>query len=224
MIEEGGRHRVQPALDRRAPLRRQRHQAEAEDQRDHQHLQQFAACKGADEVVGEDVEQELIEAGVRRRGCLGRGFRALGGRGRGGDVTEPLADADQIAEQQAECQRNGRHDLEIENRDQADLADPLDVTGGDDAGCDGEKHEGCDRSLDQAQKDVAEHFHRGGEFGPCEPDDDAENHADGHLETQTPPERLLRRRRDAGRCEALVLRRCHRAHACFLDMLVKAAL
>jgi hypothetical protein len=96
-LEERIRDPVQPRLDRAALVHAEMQQPSAEDERDHEHLQQFAARERADEVLREDVEDEP-ERGMR----LARWQRRLGtgGRGRGG--AHALSDAEQVPTQKSE--------------------------------------------------------------------------------------------------------------------------
>jgi hypothetical protein len=180
-LEEGVRNGIQAALDRSALVRLQVQQPRAEDEGDHQHLQQFALGESPDEVVREDIEDE-----VYRRVRLPRRHRRLH-TGGGGSGRHSLTCAQQIAGDQPECQRDGGNDLEVEHRDQADLADPLEVAGRDDADRDAQEHQRGDSRLDQAQEDIAQYFELRREGGKEEADRGTEHHGEDDLEAQAFP-------------------------------------
>lgn len=225
-LEECRRDRIEAVLDRNPLLRFKRHQAKAENNRNHEHLEQLAARESSDEVVGKDVEQKLIEGDMGGGGGLCRSFRRLCRRLRCDDVAHVLSDADEIAEYQPECQRNRRQDLEIDHRDETDLAHSLDVAGSDDADGNGQKNQWRDGGLDQAQEDVAENLEGSGEVGPDQPDDDPQHHADHDLESEVLPERSLGRRgrmnickiRLGGCCRGHPMSSCHVVPPCLPEM------
>ena len=161
-------------------------QRRAEDDGDHQHLQQFALGEGRDEVVREDVQDE-VHRRVRLSCRHGRLHAGCGGGGR-----DALADPEEIPGKQAKRERQRRDDLEVEHRHQADLADALEVTGRDDADRHAQEDQWCYRRLDQAQEDVAQDLEVGRKGREYESDGGAEDHGDDDLKAEVLPERLLR--------------------------------
>ena len=94
------------------------HHRKAEQDREQQNLQYLAICEGADHRVGNDVQEE-IDA-LLRFGLLGvAGHRLRIGHG----AAKAGAWANQIADGEPDHQREGRNDLEIEQRLDADAAD-----------------------------------------------------------------------------------------------------
>ena len=98
------------------------HQREAEQDREQQHLQDFALREGADHGVGNDVQEE-VDA-LLRLGLLGVAGDRL--RVRHG-AAEARAGPDHIADDKTDHQREGGDDLEIDQRLDADAADLLGI-------------------------------------------------------------------------------------------------
>ena len=167
----------------------QHHQRKAEQDGDQQHLQDIAVGKGADEAVGDDVQDELD--GRLVRGAVG----ILGDRGRiAGGAAEPFARAREVADQKADGQRQRRHDLEVDERLDADAADLARVLDVGDAGDDGAEDDRRDGHLDQLDEAVAERLHPRalGDVGRQPADQEAEHDGDQHLHVEELVERLVR--------------------------------
>ena len=176
-----------------------RHQREAEEDGEQQHLQDVAPGEGADDRVGDDVDHEVDRL---LRLCLLHVGRDRGGIGLAG---QPAADIDEVADDQADHEREGRDDLEIDQRlhaDAADLARVLDVA---DAGDDGAEDDRCDHHPDQADEAVAQRLHPvvGREVREQPAGQDAQYQREQHLDVEHAIPRPGRRR---GR------RACHCCH------------
>ena len=128
-------------------------QRKAEQDGDQQHLQDVALGKGVDEGVGNDVEDELD-----RRLGVGLGGEAFDGLGvqRGKIGIEAGARLGHVGHHQADHQRKGGYDLEVEQRLAAHPADFLHVLHAGDAVHHGaEDHRGDDH-FDEFDETVAE--------------------------------------------------------------------
>ena len=128
----------------------QRHQREAEQDGEQQHLQDVAFGEGADHAVGNDVEYEVDRLLLGR--LLGEGRH----RRRVGLGADAAADLEQVADDEADHQREGRDDFEIEQRLDADAADFLGALDMRDAGDHGAEDDRRDHHLDQLDEAVAE--------------------------------------------------------------------
>ncbi len=104
-----------------APLA-ERHQRKPEQDREQENLQDFAGRKRADHRVGNDVQEE-VDGLLRLRllGIIGHGL------GVGHGAAEARAGPHQVADQKPDHQREGRNDLEIDQRLDADAADLLGI-------------------------------------------------------------------------------------------------
>ena len=181
-LEERVRDGVQAALDRGALVSLEVQQCRAEDDGDHQHLQQFALGEGPDEVVREDVQDE-----VHRRVRLSRRHGRLHA-GPGGCSRNAFADPEEVAGEEAEGKRDRRDDLEVEHGHEADLADALEVSGRDNANCHAQENERRNGGLDQTQEDVAQDLELCGKGREQEADRGAEHHGDDDLEAEVRPQ------------------------------------
>jgi len=170
-------------IDERAhhmPALAQHHQRETEQDGDEQHLQDVALGECADHRVGNDMEDELDRRLVR--GARG----VIGDRVRVARATEAVAWAREVADQEADGQRKGRDDLEIDERldaDPADLARILDVR---DTRHDRAEDDRRDGHLDQLDEAVAQRLHPRalGDIRRHPADQEAEDDGDQHLHIQ----------------------------------------
>ena len=127
------------------------HDGEAEQHREQQHLQDLALREGADDGVRNDVQDEvdrLLAFGLL--GVVGDGLRV------GGGAAEARARLHQVADDQSDHQREGRDDLEIDQRLDADAADLLGVLDVGDARDHGAEDDRRNHHLDQLDEAVAE--------------------------------------------------------------------
>jgi hypothetical protein len=165
-------------------------QREAEQHREQQHLQDLALGERVDDGVRDDVEQEAD-----------RGLH-LARPGVGGDllgVERVRVDVhagtglDGVDHHQADDQRDRAHDLEVEEREAAGLADLLHVLHAGDADDDGAEDDRRDHHLDQLDEAVAERLHRLAGLRPEMAEDDADDDRGDHLRVERLVERLLGR-------------------------------
>ena len=127
----------------------ERRAGHAEEQREHDDLQDLVVRHRLDERARHEVRDELLQR--ERRGLeIGRGLRV------GQRQIEVLAGPQQIDHDQAEQQRDERGADEPEHRLGADPADRLGVAHMRDADDQGREHQRRDDHLDQAQEDVGE--------------------------------------------------------------------
>jgi hypothetical protein len=158
---------------------------DAEQDREEQHLQDVALCKGADDGFRDDVHQE---AGNRR-------FMRLGGVGGDGLAIERCridvhagAGMQDVADDQADDQRQRRENDEIEHRLASDAADLFQVRHAGNAGGDGEEDDRRDDHLDEADEGIAERLQAGAEIRPEMADQHAGDDGTDDLEIQVPIE------------------------------------
>lgn len=178
--EQHAREPVDEVGDDLAALAEVREHA-AEQQCDQQDLQDFALRECIDHRVRDDVHQEVDRRlpvrlrRVRRDGLAVERRRI--------DV-EADARTQDVRGREAEHQREGRHDLEVQQRLAADAADLLHVLHAGDAGDDRTEDDRADHHLDQLDEAVAERLHVGGdrrvEVAEDHADDDGEDHL--HIE------------------------------------------
>ena len=181
------------------PLRAERVEREAEEEREKQHLQHVALGKGADHAVRDDVEQEVHRA-LHLPGL--RVLRDRLGIEAGGIDVHPGAGLDDVHDHQTDDERERAHDLEVEQRVAAGLADRLHVLHAGDADDDRAEDDRRDDHLDELDEPVAEGLHRGAGLREEVPEQDADDDSDDHLEIERLVAPLL------GRC-AGVMRVCH---------------
>ncbi len=153
-------------------------QGEADQQGDQQGLQHLAGGQRGEHRGRDDAEQELGGAAV-----------ALGGLGRagGGDLVveaEPLTRVQQVADDQADGQGEGRHHDEVAEREPAHLADAGGAAHRADAEHDRAEDHRLDHHLDQRDEGVAERLELDGEVRGDQPDGDAEAHGDDHRDVE----------------------------------------
>ena len=82
------------------------------------------------------------------------------------------------------AERDRRDDLEIDQRLDADPADPFQVAGAGDAVHDDAEHEHRDDHLDELDERIAERLELDRRLGPDEADDDADDERQHHLAEQ----------------------------------------
>jgi hypothetical protein len=157
-------------------------QAKARQHGDHQHLQQVALGEGAEEGVGDQVQQ----IGDQALAVLGLGQVAGGDLGiqRGGIDVEPPPRLHGAPDDQADHQGQGRDHLEIEQRFDAHPAERLDVAHPGDAAGHGAEDHRRDHQLDQLDEGVAQRLQRHPDRRPQGPDQDAERDGDQNLHVQ----------------------------------------
>ena len=128
------------------------HQGKAEQDREQQHLQDLALGEGADHRVGNDVQEE-IDA-LLRLGLLGDSRRLSPASAM--PPPKPAPGLHHIADDQPDHQREGRDDLEIDQRLDADAADLLGILDMRNAGDHRAEDDRRDHHLDQLDEAVAE--------------------------------------------------------------------
>ena len=127
------------------------HQSKAEQNRKQQNLQDLARREGADDGIGNDMQEE-IDAFLGL-GLLGiAGYRLRIGHG----AAEARARTHHVSDDQPDHKREGGDDLEIDQRLDADPADFLRILDMGDAGDDGAEDDGRYHHLDQLDEAVAE--------------------------------------------------------------------
>ncbi len=178
----------------------QRHQRKAEQDGEQQHLQDVAPREGADHAVGDDVQEEIDRL---LRFCLldvawpPPPHPAVRSRSRAPDL-------DQVADDQADDQREGRDDLEIDQRLDADAADLLGILDMRNARDHRAEDDRRDHHLDQLDEAVAERLDPviGREVRQLPADEDADHDRDQHLNVEyfVPGFRHARRRSGCDHC------------------------
>ncbi len=166
--------------DRRSLLAELR-ERDAEQAGEEEHREQLVRGERADHTARDDAEQEVH--------CV-RQLRAAGLRldrtrvecGRVDIETSPRLE--DVGDHQAEDEREGGHDLEVEDRLETDPPDRLDVADLGDAGHHDTEDERRDHHLDELDESVPERFQIGAEAGPEMADGDAGDNSDEHLEEQ----------------------------------------
>ena len=165
-------------------------QREREQDREEQHLQDLALGEGADDGVGNDVHQEFDRA-------LLPGLRGVDLDRFGIDRAHVDVHADaglqDVDHDQADDQRQRGHDLEIDQRLQADAADLLHVLHAGDAVHHGAEDDRRDQHLDQLDEAVAERLHRHADVRIELPEQDADHDRGQHLHVEMGVERFARR-------------------------------
>ena len=127
------------------------HQREAEQDRKQQDLKDFALREGADDGIGNDMQEEidaLLRLGLL--GVAGDGLRVRHA------AAETRAGLDHIADDKTDHQREGGDDFEIDQRLDADAADLLGILYMRDAGYHGAEDDRRDHHLDQFDEAVTE--------------------------------------------------------------------
>ncbi len=156
-------------------------QCEAEQDGDQQDLQDLAFGERVHEGVRDDVHQEVH--GRQRLGLV-RVLRDRVGVEVGRVDVETGARFDQVGDDQADRQREGRYDLEVDQGLAADEADLFHVLHAGDARDDGTKDHRGDDHLDQFDEAVSQRLHRGGDARIIYAQQDTENNRDQYLDIQ----------------------------------------
>ena len=157
-------------------------QRQAEEHGEQQHLQDVPAREGADDGVGNDVQEELDRAVALLGGAGIRGDRVhVGGRRIEADAAARLHHVD---DHQADGERQHRGELEVDQRAEADPADLLHRAHLRDADDHRGEHDRRDQHLHQLDEAVAERLHRRGPRGVDEPEDDTDGNRRQHLHVQ----------------------------------------
>ena len=86
-----------------------------------------------------------------------------------------MAGREQKSQQQADSERDRRHDFEIDQRLEADPADFFQIAGAGDAVHDDAEYDRRDDHLNELEERVTEDFQRNGEIRRRHAEDDAEN-------------------------------------------------
>ena len=162
------------AAQDRLTLATHRLQRETDEQRDEQRLQHIAFGQRREQRVRDDVLDEVHESAglVRLLGELGAlACRALG-------QVHAASGVDQVADHQADRQREGRHHQEVDERQAADLADGGGFAHRPDAQHDRAEDDRRDHHLDQADEHRAEHADALADLGREQADGDAGQHRD----------------------------------------------
>ena len=193
-LEDRGRERLQEVEHRLAALA-DHGQRQAEQHREEQHLQDVARGEGADDRLRDDVLQEADDAGVMRLG--GVALHRLGIEAGGIDV-QAGAGLDQVADDEADDQRQRREAQEIDHRLAGDAPDLLHVGHAGDAGRDRQEDHRRDDHLHQLDEGIAERLQGGALFRPEMAEQDARRDGEQHLHIEMLV-KLLRARRLSGR-------------------------
>ena len=153
-------------------------QRETEQHGEQQHLQDLALRECVDDGARNDVEQEIGRAlhlaGLR---VGGDALRVECGRI---DV-HAGARLDDVDDRKSHDERDRAHDLEIEERVAARLADLLHVFHAGDADDDGAEDDGRNDHLDELDEAVAERLHRGTRVRKEVPEEDTDHDGNDHL-------------------------------------------
>jgi len=145
---------------------------ESDQQRDEERLQHVARRHRGEQCVRNDVGDKVHRAALGA--CLTGQFRALAGVAR--DV-EPFARFDQVSDDQAYCQRKGRHHQEVADGQAAHFADRRCAQLAD-ADHHGAEDDRGDHHLDQLDEQLTEHAQRLAGVGRHQAQHHAGDHAD----------------------------------------------
>ncbi len=155
--------------------------AKTREDRDQQHLQEIAAGERPEIAVGNDRHQMRDDAFFLGLGDVGSDrFRIDRSRI---DV-EAGAGLQQLADDQADRQRDRGNRLEIDQRLEADPADTLQIAHRGNAVHHGAENHRCDHHLDQRDKAVAERLQLLAEIRIEVPDQDAKRDRDENLDVK----------------------------------------
>ncbi len=155
-------------------------EAEAEQHGEEQHREDIALGEGADDGIGDDVEQEVGDADMR---CVGVGGDA-GFIERVGIDVEPDAGLHDVADDQADQHRQRGEDFEIDDRLQADAADLGGVGQLADADDHGDEDDRRDHHAHQLHEAVAEGLHLHGDRRPEMAEHDTQHDGDEDLDVE----------------------------------------
>src|SRR6266852_2574208 len=154
--EQNGRYRIDERADALALFSSDQREADAENDREKQHLEHVVARQRVERSGRNDIHEEAADAAALQIvRVVGKGTERLGVQRRGIDV-HAVARPEQVGEQQTDDQRDRGHDLEIDQRLDADPADFLEVAGARDAVHHDAEHDRSDDHRNQLQKGVAQ--------------------------------------------------------------------
>ena len=144
-------------------------QREADEKRDEQSLQHAARCQRREQGVRDDALDEVQQSAGFVRGFGQLGALACGGVGQ----VHAAAGVDEVADDQADRERERRHDEEVDERQPADLADGSGFAYRADAQHDRAEDDRRDHHLDQCDEHRAEHADALADLGGEKADRDA---------------------------------------------------
>ncbi len=153
-------------------------QGEADEEGDEEGLEHRPGGQRRHEGVGDEPEEEVGRR-LRLRRDLG-----LAGLGELVGEVQPGARLDDVADDEADGQGDGRHHEEVAEREPADLADLGGPAHRPDAEDDRHEDDRADHHLDEVDEERAERLELLAELREEEPDGDAEQHRhdDGDVE------------------------------------------
>ena len=156
-------------------------QREAEQDGEQQNLQDVALREGANHAVRDDMQDEIDRLLFARLLSVGRD-----GGGIGCSTGEARAGPHDVADDQADDEREGRDDLEVDERLEADPAHLLGVLDMGDARDDGAEDDRRDDHLDELDEAVAHRLDPVAlrVLGREPPEEHAENDGDQHLDVE----------------------------------------
>ena len=163
-------------------------EAEAEEDREEQHLQDLSRGKGADHRLRDDVHQEAGDALVM--GLRGETRDRLDVERLRIDV-QPGARLEQVGDHQTDDQGEGREGEEIDERLHADAPDLLEVGHAGDTADHGEEDHRRDDHLHELDEGVAERLHLLADLRIEMSEQDARCDGAEHLDVQDLVERLV---------------------------------
>jgi hypothetical protein len=152
---------------------------------DQQDLKEVALGEGVHEGIRDDRHEMRDDAFLL--GAADIAGHVLGVERRDIDI-ESAARLNDSADEEADGQRDGRDDLEIEQRLDADAADFLEIAHRGDAVHDGAEDHRCDHHLDERDESIAERLHRlpGARIPVTEHDADGNRDKHLHVENGVP--------------------------------------
>ncbi len=173
-------------LDQRPAARPEAAQRQAEQHRQEQHRQDLVRGEGAGEARGDDAEEEIDE--VQRFGSLRVARDQAGVEARGVGV-DAGAERQEVADDEADEQRQRRHHLEIDQRAHADARDLAHVADLGDADHDGGEDDRRDDDADRLDEGVAQRLQRAREVGIEVAERGADRDGGDHLQVEVAVER-----------------------------------
>ena len=111
-----------------------------------------------------------------------------------------MARREQESQHEADGERDGGHDFEIDQRFETDPADFLQIAGAGDAVHHNAEHDRCDDHLDELEEGVAEDLERNREIRRRDAENNAENKRYQDLDEQRAVERSASAERRHGDC------------------------
>ncbi|KFB72301.1 MAG: hypothetical protein AW09_002515 [Candidatus Accumulibacter phosphatis] len=171
---EKGHHRPGARADVR--------QGHAEHRREHQDLQNVVLGQRVDDAAGYEIQHEVDKS--RRLGCAD----GVGGNGLGIECcridVHALPRFNQVDDQQAKRQREGRQHLEIDQCPDTDAAEFLHVFHAGNAQHHSGKDDRREHHLDQLDEDVTKRLQVGSDVGGEDAQNDTGRHADQDLDIE----------------------------------------